>query len=176
MLFIAGPGGIGKSRIAGELSRRFGHKYCNLDKEFNERFGNISEYFNQHGRESYYQKNSELFFQLMDELDPKTTFVLSWGFLVYDQVPGFAEKHQKAVKDNGFTVLLTPDLDPHEATETVLQRKDQRGFSYDRSTEYGKVKFRLERYGQISDIVVKVEYDPIDTADKVEFELNKIRG
>ncbi len=176
MLFIAGPGGIGKSRVAGELSRRFGHAYANLDQEFNKRYGNISEYFNANGREGYYAKNSELFFELLNSLDNKTTFVLSWGFLVYDAVPGFAEKHQQAVKEKGFSVLLTPDLNIDVAANEVLKSKDKRGFTYERQSEFDKIKFRLERYGQISDVVVKMMLDPIETADRVEMELAKIRG
>src|SRR5262245_49040518 len=80
-----GPGGAGKSTVAALVAERFGIAFVDLDRRFADRLGDISEYINRFGYESYAHANVETYRLVLEAGTDARVAALSSGFMAYPQ-------------------------------------------------------------------------------------------
>lgn len=127
-IFIVGPGGVGKTTVGKILSEKLDYEFVDIDQEFNKRIENIGKYIDTNGYESYCYKNSSLFKELLNEFPDKVVMPLSSGFLVHENLENLTILHKRLIKENGYSLLLLPHLDPKVSAEIVVDRQIARGF------------------------------------------------
>ena len=67
IIFIIGPGGVGKTTSGKILAKKLGYDFIDLDNEFMLRVGNIAEYCKNPGYREYCRANSRLAQELIKE-------------------------------------------------------------------------------------------------------------
>lgn len=142
-LFLVGPGGVGKSTLGRELSRRLAWPLIDLDLEFCARLEVIGPFIAQHGYARYREANLALAEQLVAETWAPLVFVASSGFLAG---PAGSTDHSasRRLVQSGFAITLLPSLDIDTATGIVVKRQLGRGFGLERESEVRKFR---ERFG-----------------------------
>ena len=154
-IFLIGPGGAGKSTVGKLLSNRLNYMMVDLDDEFCERIVNIREYIKLHSYESYLEQNSMLLNKLLVEhANHNTLFVLSSGFLSTDIRQDIVESNRRVVIEQGFSVLLMPSQDYHEAMKCIVYRQLTRGFSLVGKKEEEKFRKRFREYIELGDLKI----------------------
>ena len=141
-LFLVGPGGVGKSTLGRELSRRLGWLLIDLDLEFCARFEVIGPYIARHGYARYRAANLALADQLVAETSAPVVFVASSGFLA-GPVGSADHSASRRLVQSGFAITLLPSLDIDTATDIVVARQLGRGFGFERETEERKFRERF---------------------------------
>ncbi len=154
IIFLIGPGGVGKTTSGKIFADKLKYQFLDLDEEFCKRNEIIGEFINKYGYKSYCKKNSSLFFQLVENCkEENTVFVLSSGFLVHEGLNSLTQKHLKALKNHGFSICLLPNKDKKIASEIVVNRQLKRGFGLNKNREKQKFNSRYDKYKKLGDIV-----------------------
>lgn len=128
LIFIVGPGGVGKSTTGRVLAEKINYEFVDIDLVFCGRIGLIGDFSAQFGYREYCLRNSELFDSLLGEYKQKAVFALSSGFLVHEDSPGLVAKHKKILKEVGTSILLLPSTNLEESVEVVIPRLMSRDY------------------------------------------------
>jgi shikimate kinase len=83
MIRLIGPGGAGKSTIGALLAERLNVPFLDLDRHLAGRVGDISEYINRHGYDTYARENVEAYCSLFRGGIRPDVLALSSGFMTY---------------------------------------------------------------------------------------------
>lgn len=173
IIYIIGPGGVGKSTSGTILAKILEYNFIDLDTEFMKQVNHIGKHIKSYGYEDYCIKNSELFFKLSDAINSDTVFVLSSGFLVHEGLPDLGNKHQKKIKDTGISILLLPSKDIQESTEIVVSRQLNRGFGLQEDKERTKFISRYSEYQKYGDIKIYSKETPDEIAQLMKSRLEQ---
>lgn len=173
-IFIIGPGGVGKTTCGKLLADRLGYRFVDLDIEYINKFGNIDDYIDENGYESYCLENSRLFYEILEKIQPDCVFVLSSGFFAYDNEEGLIEKHTKTVREQGISILLLPSGSMEESTGIVVKRQLERGLGYKKESETKKIILRYPKYKEIGDIKIFSSDTPENIAKDMKFRIESL--
>lgn len=166
-VFLLGPGGVGKSSVGLDLSKRLGWASIDLDLEFCASIAEIGWFVRTKGYELYRAENLGLARRLVDATDGPVIFITSSGFLA--GWPGTSD-HLEArhLVSTGYGVTLLPSMNIDIATSIVVERQLRRGFGFERDAEAQKFRHRFEIYKDEADMLVISANAPSQIAAAVE--------
>lgn len=168
IVFVIGPGGVGKSTTGKVLAERMGFAFIDLDQEFCDLIEIIGPFIREYGYEKYCRENSKLFYALLEGVNTDTIFVLSSGFLVHEGLDEIVFRHEQTLKEKGVSVLLLPSKSIEESTEIVVARQLKRGFGLVEEDERRKFQARYPRYLKTGDIQIFSHRKPVEIAQLME--------
>lgn len=157
-IFIIGPGGVGKTTCGKLLANQLNYSFIDLDEEFIRQVGSISGIIDNNGYKQYYKHNSQLFFSLLKQDAGNKVFVLSSGFLTYND--DLTQKHLEAIKNKGLSILILPSQSIEEAISIIVERQLKRGLGLDSQKEEEKFRKRFSVYQQYGDVQIYSAAEP----------------
>lgn len=159
ILFLLGPGGVGKSSTGRLLAPLLGRTLLDLDLVFCEQLGLIGPYIAEHGYETYRAANLDLAKRLVHQPHDGVVFVTSSGFLA---APPDSEDRlrARALLDLGYVVTLLPSDDLEEACRIVVARQLRRPFGLVRQSEEVKFRARFPVCRDAADMLVVSQDEP----------------
>lgn len=165
-IFLLGPGGVGKSTLGRELSRRLAVPLIDLDLEFCDRLQLVGPFIAAHGYARYRAENLALAGRLVASLTAPAVFVTSSGFLA---APSDSQDHASArgIVATGYGITLLPSLEVDTATGIVVARQLTRGFGLEPASEERKFRERFEIYRQLGDMLVVSSAPAAEIANSV---------
>lgn len=124
LLHLIGPGGAGKTTVGAMLADKLGWQFIDLDERFMAQQGDISLFIQHHGYQRYARCNVELYATLKSSLLHCAVFVLSSGFMTYDQnqLPTYPDLF-RTIEHDPLTALLLPSFELEECVEIVVKRQ-----------------------------------------------------
>ena len=166
LIFVVGPGGVGKSTVGALLASRWGWDFLDLDLIFCDQVGTIGPYIAERGYEAYRMANLDLAECLVCACKQPTILVTSSGFLAAAE--GSDDRRRSlAVLSAGYSVTLLPSLDVDFATSIVVERQVNRPFGLVAASEAEKFRARFAVYREAGDMLVASSDSPLVIADAV---------
>lgn len=150
VIFLLGPGGVGKSTLGRALVAKLGWRLIDLDLVFCDEIGNIGAFIVDHGYARYRSENLALAQRLVAGLSGPCVFVTSSGFLA----EAVDRKVAEELIGGGFGIVLLPSLDIKAATDLVVERQMARGLGAVRELEGPKFRKRYRIYWEAGDMQV----------------------
>ena len=150
MIQLIGPGGAGKSTVGAALATRLGHRFHDLDREFERRRGDIGAFIATHGYAAYAGENVSTYLALRPELRG-SVLALSSGFMVYPPSvhPAYAALIEE-IAASRTTVVLLPSLDLEPCVAETVRRQLGRPFARgDAAREEAVIRERFSRYREL---------------------------
>jgi shikimate kinase len=147
MIQLVGPGGAGKSTTGALLAERLGVVFRDLDRHFNGRFGDISEYIGRHGYEAYARENVETCCSLFPGGLCHEVMALSSGFMTYapDIHPQYL-RFCRELERSPTSFVLLPSLDRELCVAETVRRQIARPFGRPPAIEEAVIQARFETY------------------------------
>jgi shikimate kinase len=147
MIRLIGPGGAGKSMIGALLADRLEVTFADLDRHFNRRLGDISEYIDGLGYDAYARENVEIYCSLFRAPHRSGVVALSSGFMTYahDIHPGYRGIVHE-IKGSPTTFVLLPSLDREACVAETVRRQTARPFGRSVGREEAVIRERFEIY------------------------------
>ena len=147
MIRLVGPGGAGKSTIGALLADRLEVTFCDLDRRFTFRFGDISEYIGRLGYHAYARENVETYCSLFREPHQPDVAALSSGFMTYahDIHPAYGSVVHE-IKQCPTTFVLLPSLDREVCVAETVRRQTARPFAGSALKEAAVIRERFDIY------------------------------
>lgn len=170
-IFIIGPWGVGKSTSWKILAKLLTYNFIDLDNEFSNVIWNITTHIQEKWYEDYCNKNSDLFYKIVDNTEWNTIFVLSSGFLAHEGLNELTDKHKKSIQENWVSILLLPSKSKEESTTIVVKRQLSRGFGLHEEKERIKFIKRFEIYKKFWNIKIFSHQKPNDIAEEMKEKL-----
>ena len=144
---LIGPGGAGKSTVGALLAERLGTSFVDLDQRFTTRAGDISEFIDRCGYDSYARENVETYRSLMHEGCDGCVVALSSGFMTY---PQHVHPEYAGLRDDialrPTTFVLLPSLDPETCIAETVRRQLGRRFARSAAQEEAVIRERFPIY------------------------------
>jgi shikimate kinase len=147
VILLIGPGGAGKSTVGAVLAARLGRPFLDLDREFEQRRGDIGAFIGAHGYEAYARENVEVYLELAPLL-PGSVAALSSGFMVYPPSvhPAYPALTAEVARGRTTFVLLA-SLDREECVTETVRRQLGRPFGHrGAAREAAVIRERFDRY------------------------------
>jgi shikimate kinase len=143
---LIGPGGAGKTTIGARLAKRLGIAFVDLDRRFEARAGQISEYIDRFGYRAYAGENVETYRALHD-CECRCVAALSSGFMTYpdDIHPDYASL-RTAIDNSSTTFVLIPSLDSEACGAETVRRQLGRPFARSAAAEEAVLRERFPLY------------------------------
>jgi shikimate kinase len=144
---LVGPGGAGKSTIGALLAERLEIAFLDLDRHLADLVGDLSEYIDRHGYDTYARENVETYCSLFrEELRPGVV-ALSSGFMTYagDIHPEYA-RIRRETEQHPNTFVLLPSLDRDVCVAETVRRQIARPFARSPAREEAAIRARFEIY------------------------------
>ena len=173
LIFLIGPGGVGKSTTGKILADLVGYDFIDLDQEFCNQIEIIGRFIDNQGYEKYCYENSKLFLNILKKTKTKTVFALSSGFLVHEGLDELISKHKQTLQENGISILLLPSESIEESCNIVVARQLKRGFGLKEDREKEKFLNRYPAYYKLGDIKIFSHENPKKIAEKIKIEYEK---
>jgi shikimate kinase len=147
MIRLVGPGGAGKSTIGALLAENLDVAFLDLDRHFNGRVGDISEYIGRHGYDAYARENVETCCSLFSRGVRPEVIALSSGFMTYarDIHPQYLSVCRELERSPTSFVLL-PFLDRELCVAETVRRQIARPFGRSPAMEEAVIRARFETY------------------------------
>ena len=175
IIFLTGPGGVGKSTTGKILADFMQNKFIDLDEVFCEQIAHIGKFIREKGYSEYCHTNSKLLESIIMENRMNTVIALSSGFLTYNNPNGLAQQNYNLLCAHGKIVLLLPSKSLGRAEKIVVKRQLGRRFGL---TEEGELKKFRERYAEYQkynyDLTIFSTKSPSEIAQLMETKLKKI--
>jgi shikimate kinase len=147
MIQLVGPGGAGKTAVGRALGRRLGVPFTDLDEQFRERVGDISEFLARHEYAAYCTRNVETYFEVGGDSPDEAIFALSSGFMMYtDTVHPKYRAARQAIITNSSTVVLLPSHDREVCVAETVKRQIRRPFGRSADREEAVIRARFDSY------------------------------
>jgi shikimate kinase len=147
MVRLVGPGGSGKSTTGALLAARLDISFVDLDRYFNERVGDISEFIEAHGYDNYARENIENYCSLLRRESRPAVMALSSGFMTYEPSAHPQYLHRRSEIElcpNTFDLL--PSLDREICVSEIVRRQIARPFGRSAVREEAVIRARFEVY------------------------------
>lgn len=123
MIQLVGPGGAGKSTVGSQLASRLGLPFIDLDREFKQHVGDISDHIARRGYHSYASENVRLCLSIM-ATPGREVFALSSGFMAYPEgVHPAYPALRSAICQSPTTFVLLPSLDLEACVNETVRRQ-----------------------------------------------------
>lgn len=175
LVFIIGPGGVGKSTTGKLLADKLKYDFLDIDLVFCERVGLIGDYVKEKGYKAYSRANSQLVDQLLLEYPTKTVIPLPSGFLVHEDSPKLVRKHKRLLKEKGVSIMLLPSPSLKVSMDIIIPRQMSRGYlDLNEESERLRLTRRHPKYKKYGDIKVFSYAEPHEIANFMEEELKKL--
>ena len=147
-IFLIGLGGAGKTTTGQILADHFGYNFLDLDQAFKNRYGCIDRFISLNGKEEYYKYNSFLFSNLLSEINQKTVFALSSGFLICNGNDEMIQNHVRLMNSSGVSILIQPSKSLEKTMGIIISRQLSRGLNLSEIKERRKIASRFEVYNK----------------------------
>ncbi len=172
LIFLIGPGGVGKTTVGRELADLLGCKFTDLDQEFCDRIENIGAFIDGKGYLAYVERNSTLLNDLLQEIDQETSnqghvVALSSGFLSSDSPDIILRDNVERVFNNGLAVLLLPSKDIDEGARIVVQRHLARNRGHTREKSDAVYRRRYREYLEFESAKIFSNRSPREVAVEI---------
>lgn len=172
-IILIGPRSVGKSTVGKILAGKAKVKHFDLDDYADSKLGDLDEYIQKKGIDSYRTIERKFLLQLAKKLPAK--FVLSvGGGTVASQMRRISESNCKSLKRLGTIVYLAPSRGVPSAVRTLRARERKRkgSQSYRHTSEL--YKMRMPIYEKICDIkIIAGNKHPELIAGKIFRKFNK---
>ena len=144
---LIGPGSAGKSTVGARLADRLDIPFVDLDRCFETRAGNISEYITRFGYDAYARENVETYHSLSHEGRDRCVAALSSGFMTYPRNihPQYADL-RRCIDESPTTFVLIPSLNRDLCVAETVRRQLARPFARSRGKEEAVVRERFPIY------------------------------
>lgn len=144
---LVGPGGAGKSTVGVLLADRLGVGFVDLDRQFWSRAGDISEYINRCGYNSYARENVGTYAALLDNGRTPCVAALSSGFMTYplDIHPQYG-RLRHSIEQKPTTFVLIPSLNQEICVAETVRRQLGRPFARSAAREDAVIRERFPIY------------------------------
>ena len=177
MIRLIGPGGAGKTTAGVALARRLDIPFVDLDQQFANRNGNISQFLGTHGYQAYASRNIQVYLDTLASCPEEAVFALSSGFMTYgiEAYPAYPGIIQ-GIAGSRSTVVLLPAFDFEMCVAETVRRQLQRPFCRPAEREEQVIRSRFGVYWRMP--VMKCEtMKPVDVIvdDLVKYLLPNIR-
>ena len=169
-LFIIGPAGVGKSTCGPILAKKLRFSFTDLDKEFINANGDVELFVKQNGYLNYCQKNTSLFFKLVEEQKSGIVYAISSGFLMYEQIDSSFSNNAKVLFELGISVLLLPSQSLEISKNIVITRVLKRRPWLNAEREEKKFLERYTKYRKYGEIKIFSTESPNTIAEKIKIE------
>ncbi len=173
IIFLIGPGGVGKTTSGEILAKLIDFTFIDLDSEFIAQIGHIGYHIRNYGYDSYAENNSKLFFEILKDTDDRIVFAMSSGFLISRSANPQTKRHLNAISEKGISILLLPDRDVKKSAEIVVKRQMSRGFNLNEERELEKYIKRHPIYAKYGDIKVYSHKSPKQIAEIMRTEISE---
>lgn len=157
IIHIIGPGAAGKSTTGRNLAHRLSYHFVDLDEEYLKSLGDISDDVEQRGYEYYVAQNIGLYFKLIADLDVPAVFVLSSGFMTYNElIDSRTQATIERINIDRDTVLLLPSFNLEECVQETIKRQLARSYTSNNPSEHEAViRKRFPIYNAMGSIRVE---------------------
>lgn len=168
MIRLVGPGAAGKSTIGSALASQLRWPFLDLDREFMERFGDISRYLDRPGYQMYARNNVETYLSIAPSPEQDLVITLSSGFMTYsiDVYPSYRALVLE-ICASPTTFVLLPSLNLEECVRETVRRQTTRSFVRSAEREEAVIRERHAKYlaipatkietmGPVSEIVNRI--------------------
>jgi shikimate kinase len=149
-ILIIGPGGAGKTTCGSLLAQKLTLPFIDLDREFSSRLGNIDVHLEAFGYKSYFKKNSQLFRDVLSDLEHRTVIALSSGFMTYPDKETLTQ-NKDLVRTGGTSICLMPSADFAECVSIIVSRQMGRGMSLNEENQEAAIEKRFWIYRELGD-------------------------
>ena len=123
MIHLVGPGGAGKSTVGSELASRLDLPFIDLDLEFMEHIGDISDHIAHRGYNSYASENVRLCLSIL-ATPGQGVIALSSGFMAYpESVHPAYPVFRSGISKSPMTFVLLPSLDLEACVDEIVRRQ-----------------------------------------------------
>lgn len=121
--------------------------FTDLDEQFRERAGDISEFLAKYGYMAYCTRNVETYFEVIGAAADDAILALSSGFMTYaDTVHPKYRTACQAIIASPSTVVLLPSHDRETCVAETVKRQITRPFSRLAEREEAVIRARFELY------------------------------
>jgi shikimate kinase len=147
MVRLVGPGGAGKSTTGALLAERLGVSFVDLDLNFSERVGDITDFIEEHGYDNYARENIENYCSLLCCENRPGVMALSSGFMTYERNahPQYSRvRSEVELCPNTFALL--PSFDREVCVSETVRRQVSRPFGRSAVREEVVIRARFEVY------------------------------
>jgi shikimate kinase len=132
MIHLIGPGGAGKSTVGPLVAALLGCRFCDLDRVFEDRHGDIDRFLDQHGYAAYSHANVQVYQDVA--INDPGVLALSSGFMTYpDNTHPALPSIRHTIEGRPSTVVLLPSLDLEVCLAETIRRQRTRGLPRPRS-------------------------------------------
>jgi shikimate kinase len=144
---LIGPGGAGKTTVGVSIAKRLGIPFVDLDRRFEARAGNISEYLDRFGYDAYACENVETCDSLLNEGSGPFVAALSSGFMTYlrDIHPRYADL-RRFIEESATSFVLIPSLNREACVAEIVRRQLARPFARPAAKEEAVIRERFPIY------------------------------
>lgn len=144
---LIGPGSAGKSTVGARLADRLGIPFVDLDRCFETRAGDISEYITRFGYDAYARENVDTYYSLSHEGRGRCIVALSSGFMTYPRNihPQYANL-RRCIEESPTTFVLIPSLDRDICVAETVRRQLARPFARCHGKEEAVIRERFSIY------------------------------
>jgi shikimate kinase len=146
-IVLVGPGGAGKTTIGAMAAERLRIEFIDLDRAFADRHGDISEYINRFGYETYARENVEMWLGFTRVKRDARVAALSSGFMTYsrDIHPEYTQLRQE-LEQSPTTFVLIPSFDRERCVAETVRRQMTRPFKRCLEREEAVIRERFPIY------------------------------
>ena len=135
-IYILGPGAAGKTTVGQIVADKLKYKFIDLDEMYLSTIGDIGDEIKQVGYESYAYKNIELYRKIKEDNQDNLVFILSSGFMTYDEsIHSNIKSIQDDINNHEFSIMLMPSSDKQKCIDVIVKRQMDRKFT---SNDYSK--------------------------------------
>ena len=147
MIALIGPGGAGKSTVGALVAERLGVPLVDLDRRFEARAGDISEYIDRFGYHAYARENVATCQAVIDDGRAPLVAALSSGFMTYprDIHPEYG-RIRRDIERSPSTFVLIPSIDLEICVTETVRRQLARSFARSAAREEAVIRERLPIY------------------------------
>jgi len=165
---LIGPGGAGKSSVGVVLAERLGTAFVDLDRRFEARAGDISEYIDRFGYDAYARENVETYCSLVHEGGGPSVVALSSGFMTYPHHvhPEYASL-RASIEQSPTTFVLVPSLDCETCVAETVRRQLERPFTRSAEKEAMVIRERFPIFVGLRARKIETMHPPTAVVDEL---------
>jgi shikimate kinase len=173
VIHLVGPGGAGKSTTGQIIANLLQCQFHDLDRVFEERYGNIDDFIRIRGYAAYARSNVETY-RTIESVRP-AVFALSSGFMTYpDGVHPELPTIRQSIATLPSTFVLLPSLDLEECVTETVRRQRERLLAHHRTErrEEDVIRERFPIYMALPARKVSTMRRPADIAAEIVILIN----
>lgn len=131
IFLLVGPSGAGKSYLGEKIVKIFQISVIDLDKLFEERFSSIRAYGSKFGWRNFFEKESELFRNVFNDLynsQIKSLLITGGGTLYHPNYQNISAKNYDFIKNKCKIIYLTSSINYSNAANSAIANELKRSY------------------------------------------------